>query len=148
MKQTVVYQEKCTACRECEMACSFSHEGTFNPSLSRIRVNDFYEEQFYLPMVCVYCADAPCAAVCPTVAIQRQPDGQVQVLAERCIGCKMCLLACPFPTSMPPETWLRSRIFLLMNAPFTPFGPLLLTRDERPEQTWQAPVSRIRAAWE
>lgn len=96
MKQIVVYQEKCTACRECEMACSFSHEGMFNPSLSRIRVNDFYEEQFYLPMVCVHCADAPCAAVCPTVAIQRQTDGQVQVLAERCIGCKMCLLACPF----------------------------------------------------
>ena len=30
------------------------------PALSRIRVNDFYEEQFYLPMTCVHCADAPC----------------------------------------------------------------------------------------
>ena len=49
MKQIVVYQEKCTACRECEMACSFSHEGVLSPALSRIRVNDFYEDQFYLP---------------------------------------------------------------------------------------------------
>lgn len=50
MKQIIVHQEKCTACRECELACSFSHTGEFNPALSRIRVNDFYGEQFYLPM--------------------------------------------------------------------------------------------------
>jgi carbon-monoxide dehydrogenase iron sulfur subunit len=96
MKQIVVHQEKCTACRECELACSFSHEGAFIPVLSRIRIADFYEEQFYQPMVCVHCADAPCAAVCPTVAIQRQADGQIKVIEDRCIGCKMCLLACPF----------------------------------------------------
>ena len=59
MKQIVVHQEKCTACRECELACSFTHEQKFLPALSRIRVADFYEEQFYQPMVCVHCADAP-----------------------------------------------------------------------------------------
>jgi Fe-S-cluster-containing hydrogenase component 2 len=96
MKQIVVHQERCTACRECEVACSFEHEGRFVPALSRIRVNDLYEEQFYLPLTCVHCADAPCAQVCPTVAIQRQPDGQIAVIDARCIGCKMCLLACPF----------------------------------------------------
>jgi len=96
MKQIIVHQEKCTACRECEVACSFAHEGRFVPALSRIRVNDFYEEQFYLPMTCVHCADAPCATVCPTVAITRLGDGQVAVNEARCIGCKMCLLACPF----------------------------------------------------
>ena len=96
MKQIVVHQEKCTACRECELACSLEHTGRFVPALSRIRVNDLYEEHFYLPMTCVHCADAPCAAVCPTVAIQRRPDGEIRVADERCIGCKMCLLACPF----------------------------------------------------
>lgn len=96
MKQIIVHQEKCTACRDCELACSFSHEGVFNPALSRIHVNDFYQEEFYLPMTCVHCADAPCATVCPTVAISKEPDGQILVHGERCIGCKMCLLACPF----------------------------------------------------
>jgi Fe-S-cluster-containing hydrogenase component 2 len=96
MKQIIVHQEKCTACRECELACSFWHEGIFAPALSRIKVNDFYEEQFYLPMTCVHCADMPCGTVCPTVAIQRQPDGMIKVHEDRCIGCKMCLLACPF----------------------------------------------------
>jgi Fe-S-cluster-containing hydrogenase component 2 len=96
MKQIVVYQERCTSCRECEMACSFEHGGVFNPSISRIRVQDLYEDQYYLPMMCVHCADAPCATVCPTVAITRESSGQVQVDDDRCIGCKMCLLACPF----------------------------------------------------
>jgi Fe-S-cluster-containing hydrogenase component 2 len=96
VKQIVVHQEKCTACRECEMACSFQHEQVFTASLSRIRVNDFYEEQFYLPMTCVHCADMPCGTVCPTVAIRKEPDGMIKVHEERCIGCKMCLLACPF----------------------------------------------------
>jgi len=96
MKQIVVRQEKCTACRACEVACSFRHEQRFVPALSRIRVNDLYEEQFYFPMTCVHCAEAPCELVCPTVAIERLEDGQVVVLDDRCIGCKMCLLACPF----------------------------------------------------
>src|SRR3989440_628730 len=77
MKQIIVHQERCTACRECEMACSFEHEGIFVSALSRIRVHDFYDEQFYLPMTCVHCADAPCATVCPTVAIVREDSGQV-----------------------------------------------------------------------
>ena len=45
MKQIVVYQEKCTACRECEMACSFEHTGAFNPALSRIRIQEIQAAQ-------------------------------------------------------------------------------------------------------
>jgi carbon-monoxide dehydrogenase iron sulfur subunit len=116
VKQIIVHQEKCTACRECELACSFSHEGVFNPALSRIRVNDFYEEQFYLPMTCVHCADAPCATVCPTVAIQKEPDGQILVHDARCIGCKMCLLACPFGVmGFQPHTGVAQNCDLCRN---------------------------------
>ena len=121
MKQIIVHQEKCTACRECELACSFSHEGIFNPARSRIRVNDFYEEQFYLPMLCVHCADAPCATVCPTVAIERQSDGQVVVHEAKCIGCKMCLLACPFGVmGFQPHTGVAQNCDLCRDNPAGP----------------------------
>jgi carbon-monoxide dehydrogenase iron sulfur subunit len=121
VKQIVVHEEKCTACRECELACSFSHTSEFNPALSRIRVNDLYEEQFYLPMTCVHCADAPCATVCPTVAIGKEPDGQILIHEERCIGCKMCLLACPFGVmSFQPQAGVAQNCDLCRDIPEGP----------------------------
>jgi len=53
--------------------------------------------QFGIPLQCRHCEDAPCIAVCPTEAIHRLEDGGPVLLdQDRCIGCKFCLLACPF----------------------------------------------------
>lgn len=97
MKMILAYPQKCVACHLCEGACSFRHEGVFQPVNSRIWVHDFVGEAVYVPVACFHCADAPCMVNCPTYAISRDPaSGQVTVNEERCIGCKMCLLACPF----------------------------------------------------
>jgi electron transport protein HydN len=48
-----------------------------------------------MPIQCRQCEDAPCAKVCENHAIIIV-DNAVKVLEERCIGCKNCLLACPF----------------------------------------------------
>ena len=45
--------------------------------------------------VCRQCEDAPCANVCPNGAISRD-KGFVHVMQERCIGCKTCVVACPY----------------------------------------------------
>jgi len=47
-------------------------------------------------MRCMHCDDAPCVAVCPTGAMEKTPEGFVVVEALRCIGCRMCMMACPF----------------------------------------------------
>ncbi len=96
MKMILTHPEKCIACHLCEGACSFKHEGGFQPSQSRIWVHDFVEEAFYFPVTCFHCADAPCKTVCPTYAIERLADGQIKVIDDKCIGCKMCMMACPF----------------------------------------------------
>ena len=44
---------------------------------------------------CRQCEDAPCANVCPNGAIARE-NGFVHVMQERCIGCKTCVVACPY----------------------------------------------------
>ena len=89
--------DKCTACRACELSCSFTHEGAFVPSLSRIRVVRFMGEGVNVPVVCVNCARPACVEVCPTGAahIDRAVP-VVRVNEEECIGCGDCVKACPF----------------------------------------------------
>ncbi len=59
----------------------------------RIRV--IKEDCFTTATVCHQCEDAPCANVCPVQAIRRD-RGHIFVTPSRCIGCKSCMLACPF----------------------------------------------------
>jgi len=89
--------EKCTACRACELVCSFTHEGAFAPRLSRIRVVRFLGRGLNVPVVCVNCARPACVEVCPTGAahIDRSVP-VVRIDEEECTGCRDCIKACPF----------------------------------------------------
>jgi anaerobic carbon-monoxide dehydrogenase iron sulfur subunit len=89
--------EKCTGCRNCEMICSVRHFGVSNPSLSRIRVVKWENIGVYVPLSCRQCEDAPCLAVCPKDAIYRDEElKSVRINHDLCIGCRMCVAACPF----------------------------------------------------
>ena len=89
--------EKCTGCRNCEMICSVRHFGVSNPSLARIQVVKWEHIGVYIPMSCQQCEDAPCKEVCPKDAIYRDNElASVAVDHNLCIGCKMCVAACPF----------------------------------------------------
>jgi len=89
--------EKCTGCRTCELVCSVKHEGAANPSKSRIKIVKWEWEGRYVPMSCQQCIDAPCMEVCPAKAISRDENlNMVFVNQEACIGCRMCVAACPF----------------------------------------------------
>ena len=49
-----------------------------------------------LPMMCQHCAHPPCVDVCPTGASMKRADGIVLVDRHTCIGCRYCMLACPY----------------------------------------------------
>ena len=96
-KVILVDQDKCTGCRLCEMVCSVKHEGVSNPSRSRVNIIKWFMEGFFMPMVCQQCMEAPCIAVCPKDALSREDTlGSVKLDYDLCIGCKMCVTACPF----------------------------------------------------
>ena len=49
-----------------------------------------------LPMMCQHCANPPCVDVCPTGASLKRADGIVLVNRHTCIGCRYCMMACPY----------------------------------------------------
>ncbi len=91
---------KCIGCRTCEVACAVSHQEnqdcaalSSDEFISRIRV--IKDHTWTTAVACHQCEDAPCANVCPVDAISRE-HGHIFVEQSRCIGCKSCMLACPF----------------------------------------------------
>ena len=90
---------KCTGCLQCELACSMENEGVFNPARSRIKVFTFHEEGRFAPYTCTQCAEAWCMHACPVEAIViNAATGSKDVLDDKCVGCKVCTIACPFGT--------------------------------------------------
>ena len=93
--------ERCTGCRLCELACSFRHDKEFSISRARIRLGYDQDYCFGVATYCTQCADAPCVEICPVEALTRHPQTQAVVVGEdRCIGCRICSLACPFGAIM------------------------------------------------
>ena len=96
MKSISVNIEKCTGCRLCELACSLKNSRECNPAAAMIQVVGF-DELFSTPIMCLQCEKPGCLNICPTGAIVRDPEaGTVTVSRAKCIGCKLCVVACPF----------------------------------------------------
>ncbi|GEM_PF-739020 len=95
--------ELCYACLSCIVACAYSNLGLsadapLRPELlSAARLSVEAAGGYSVPLHCMQCADAPCLLVCPTGALQRSnPNSPIFAVVARCIGCKSCVLACPF----------------------------------------------------
>lgn len=91
---------RCIGCAACEVACAAAAAGqsVFAPggqaAVFSPRLHLVAEAAVTAPVQCRQCADAPCAAICPRGAI-RMAEGVVTVDSGLCIGCKMCMVACP-----------------------------------------------------
>jgi carbon-monoxide dehydrogenase iron sulfur subunit len=97
MKKLVVKEENCKGCRFCELACSSYKKGSYNPKNSRIiAIRYDYPERTRLAY-CRQCDNAACAEVCPVQAIELDTRINAYIVdEEKCIGCGMCVEACPF----------------------------------------------------
>lgn len=99
----IANSNKCIGCKVCEVACFTVHNKNNNvgatvgtvttPIIPRLNV--IKGDKFAMPIQCRQCDDAPCANVCPVRAI-KQENNTIVVDEKACIGCKTCLMACPF----------------------------------------------------
>jgi Fe-S-cluster-containing hydrogenase component 2 len=96
-KALYIDYQKCTGCRTCELVCAVQHDGCSNPARSRIKVVKWEAQGLYIPMSCQQCQDAPCLNICPVKAISKDDGmGRVMVDYDICIGCRSCVVICPF----------------------------------------------------
>jgi tetrathionate reductase subunit B len=91
-------------CKACVTACQTEngwhdtgHPETDPQWIRKLKVmNPINGASFSLPMMCQHCADPPCVDVCPTGASFKRADGIVLVDKHICIGCRYCMMACPY----------------------------------------------------
>ena len=82
---------------QCTLGCI---EGHFAPE--PMQWIEVYEQELpgggtqFIPTPCQHCENAPCVNVCPVAATFTSPDGMVLIDQERCIGCRICMEACPY----------------------------------------------------
>lgn len=97
MKRLIIAYEQCVGCQSCEQACATKQTGIVSPALSRIRITRLDMGIKNVPIACMHCESAPCMAICPTKALYRDDALHRVVLDyEKCIGCRMCTVICPF----------------------------------------------------
>ncbi|WP_236698102.1 4Fe-4S dicluster domain-containing protein [Pyrodictium occultum] len=136
---------KCIGCRRCAYACVMENNQARNLHIEWIKVvemprkemeiteaNMHYNDapkpdKVYVPIACMHCEDPPCVMVCPVRATWKEPDGIVVVDYDRCIGCRYCMVACPygarhFNWAKPyiPVTELNPNMHILGNIPRQP----------------------------
>ncbi len=102
-KMILVEASKCLGCRSCQLACAVAHSeaqellaAIAEKARPRVTVVSV-EGQLAVPLQCRQCEAAPCVAICPTGALTKpEADSPVLTNDKLCIGCKSCILVCPF----------------------------------------------------
>ena len=99
---------KCVGCRNCEQACKEAHgfpkETEAHLSPTALTVIEERGDKFVRKM-CMHCQDPACASACLVGALKKTAAGPVTYDGSKCIGCRYCLVACPF--SVPRYEWAK-----------------------------------------
>jgi formate dehydrogenase iron-sulfur subunit len=99
---------KCIGCRSCEQACKTIHafptETEFKLSTTAFTIVEDHGDR-YVRRMCMHCQDPACASACLVGALKKTATGPVTYDASKCIGCRYCLVACPF--NVPRYEWTK-----------------------------------------
>ena len=98
----VIDLNTCVGCNACMAACAIENQtpvwaGKFRTYVhdKEIGTGEFPHRRFF-PRLCNHCANPPCMKVCPTGATYKKPNGIVMVDEKLCMGCRACMMACPY----------------------------------------------------
>ncbi|MBT3550419.1 MAG: 4Fe-4S dicluster domain-containing protein [Rhodospirillaceae bacterium] len=97
----VIDLKRCIGCYGCQLSCKAENGTPPGVFFARVlkQVSGKYPtvQNTFLPVLCNHCDDPPCVEVCPTgAAFVWEEDGIVDVDHDKCVGCRTCMLACPY----------------------------------------------------
>ncbi|HZT33705.1 MAG TPA: 4Fe-4S dicluster domain-containing protein [Bryobacteraceae bacterium] len=111
MSKGILYDSTlCVGCRLCEGACAERWRLPYNDKVAaeerlsahKLTAIETHGER-YSRRLCMHCVEPACASVCPVGALQKTSLGPVVYDASKCMGCRYCMLACPF--QVPTYEW-------------------------------------------
>jgi len=96
----VIDLKKCIGCYSCMISCKQEHFLPPGVFWNRMIVGETGKyptvtKQMY-PVLCNHCQEAACVKVCPSGATTRREDGIVIIDYDKCVGCRYCVIACPY----------------------------------------------------
>jgi len=106
----VIDLDKCTGCQSCTIACWQENNIPHGSPEEQAQRREIYWNKVLavsrgqypnarielIPMPCMHCENPPCVTVCPVKATYRRDDGIIIQNFRRCIGCRYCIVACPY----------------------------------------------------
>ena len=107
-KAILVDITQCIGCRACEQTCKEIHGFAAEPepvlSATALTVIEPRGDRFVRRM-CMHCQDPACASACPVGALKKSSLGPVTYEPGKCMGCRYCMIACPF--AVPRYEWTK-----------------------------------------
>ncbi len=96
----VIDLKRCIGCYSCQVACKQEHGLPPETFWGRVLISETGKyptvTKQILPVLCNHCSEAACVKVCPTGASTIREDGIVQIDSDKCVGCRYCVVACPY----------------------------------------------------
>jgi formate dehydrogenase iron-sulfur subunit len=104
----LVDTKRCIGCRACVAACKQAHGFPGDDSASELSAVAYtalvdHGEDLHVRKLCMHCVTPSCVSVCPVAALHKTASGPVEYDASRCLGCRYCMVACPW--SVPRYEW-------------------------------------------
>jgi Fe-S-cluster-containing dehydrogenase component len=97
----VIRQDRCIDCKRCMEACVTTNrvpDYGWRTTILKREVPESVDQKWdFIPILCNQCNNPPCVRTCPTQATYKdKTNGIVMMEDKKCIGCKSCMMACPY----------------------------------------------------